>query len=78
VSDKMLMSDNVSDKMSDNTHRQLILAYIETHNEINATAAAKLIDRSSGTARRMLSRLVDEGFVVAIGANRNRKYKLTK
>jgi len=77
VSDKMLMSDNASDKMSDNAHRQLILAYIETHNEINTTAVAKLIDRSPGTARRVLSRLADEGFIVAVGANKNRKYKLT-
>jgi len=78
VSDKLLVSDNVSDKMSDNAHGQMIFAYIETHGEISATAAAKLIDRSPGTARRVLSRLVDEGIIVAVGANRNRKYKLAK
>ena len=68
----------MSDKMSDNVSEQLILAYIETHSEINATTAATLIDRSPGTARRILARLADEGFIVAVGANRNRKYKFTK
>jgi len=77
TSDKPSMSDNASDKMSDNRHKQLILSYIETHGEINTTIAASLIDRSPGTARRILSRLNDENYIVAIGANRNRKYKLT-
>ena len=84
MSDKMSdkMSDNVSDKssmsdkMSDNAHKQMILSHIETHGEINATITATLIDRSPGTARRVLSRLVDENVIVAVGANRNRKYML--
>jgi len=80
LSDKPSMSDNVSDKpsMSDNAPRQMILAYMEEHGEINATIAAKLIDRSPGTARRVLSRLVDEGAIIAVGANRNRKYKFAE
>ena len=78
MSDKPFMSDNVSDNVSDNTHQQIILAYIETHGEINATVAAQLIDRSPGTARRVLSRLVGENMLVATGANRNRKYKFAE
>ena len=78
VSDKQPVSDKVSDYVSDNTTRQMILAYIEAHGEINATIAAGLIERSPGTARRVLSRLVDEGVIVAIGANRNRRYKIAE
>jgi len=74
VSDKV--SDKMSDKMSDNFHEQMILSYMETCGEINATIAATLIDRSPGTARRVLSRLVGKSVIVAVGANRNRKYKL--
>jgi len=74
VSDKILMCDNVSD----NALKQLILSYIKTHSEINTTTAAGLIDRSPGTARRMLSRFVDEGLIISVGANRNRRYILPK
>jgi len=76
LSDKM--SDNVSDKTSDNAYEQMILSYIETNGEINATTTATLIDRSPSTARRILSRLVDESVIIAVGANRNRKYKFSK
>jgi len=75
VSDKSLASDNMSDKASDSARKQMILSYIETHGEINAKTAATLINRSSSTARRILSQLVDESVIVAFGANRNRKYK---
>jgi len=74
------MSDNaiVSDKSSDNGHSKFILEYLSKNGELNAAVAAKIIDRSPGTARRILSRLVDEGVLLAVGANRNRKYKLAK
>ena len=84
LSDKLPTSDKtsdiVSDKMplSDKSTKQMILAHIEAHGEINASTAARLIDRSSGTARRVLSRLVDEGVIIAVGANRNRRYKFTE
>lgn len=69
--------DNVSDKTNANIHVKMILSYIDTHGEINATTVATLIDRSPTTVRRILSRLIDEGVVVAVGANRNRTYKKT-
>ena len=78
MSDKQLISDNVSDKTSDNTHRQMILAYLDMHSEINTTEAAKIIKRSPSTARRVLSQLVNEGVIMATGANRNRKYMQLK
>ena len=78
LSDKV--SDNVSDKylMSDKVHRQRILSYMAENKEINAATTAKLIDRSPGTARRVLAQLVQEGVLTISGANRNRVYRLTK
>ena len=84
MSDNQSMSDNVSDKMSDNkfvndnVRRQAILGYLAEHGEINAAAAAAVIERSPQTARRMLSQLANEGLIVAFGANRDRKYKIAE
>jgi len=75
MSDKRKTSDNVSDKMSDNAHHQAILVYLQEHGEINAAATAKIIGRSPGTARRILSQLVKEGVVATSGGNRNRVYR---
>jgi len=72
-SDKM--SDKMSDKVSDNTYRMLILSYLEQNGEISAAVAADLIGRNPKTARRALLQLVDEGFVIMAGANRNRTYR---
>jgi ATP-dependent DNA helicase RecG len=77
VNDKLPMSDNVSDKKSDNAHRKAILAYLEKNREINTATAAKLIGRTPKTARRVILLLIDEGIVVASGANRNRVYRIT-
>jgi len=86
VSDKLgyigKMSDNVSDnnktndKMSDKYSRDTLLAYLYGNGEVTAKEAAKILNRSVQTARRLLSKLVDEGIIVASGANRNRKYKV--
>ncbi|GHS85680.1 hypothetical protein AGMMS49957_02280 [Synergistales bacterium] len=84
VSDNGHVSDNVSDKLSDNDFVSdkrpvdVLIAYLKGNGEITATDAAKIIKRSSATARRLLSRLVDEGVVVASGGNRNRKYRVLK
>ena len=76
MSDKQQVSDNASDKMSDNYHGQVILAYLKANDEISASVAATIIRRSPGTARRILSQLVGEGTIITTGANRNRKYRL--
>ena len=78
ISDKMSDNQFLSDTTSNNAHRQVILTYLAEHGEINAAAAAKMIGRSPQTARRMLSQLVKEGFIVALGSNRDRKYKAAK
>lgn len=81
VSDKQPMSDKTSDnekiinKTLNKDHCQAILAYLDKYGEINATTTASIIKRSHGTARRVLSQLVNNGCIVATGANRNRKYR---
>ncbi|MDR2007036.1 MAG: DeoR family transcriptional regulator [Acidaminococcales bacterium] len=78
-----VVSDNtkVSDKMSDNgflggkNPRNALLTYLRDNGEVTAAEAAKILDRSVQTARRVLSGLVAEGAVIASGANRNRKYR---
>ncbi|MDR1571474.1 MAG: putative DNA binding domain-containing protein [Clostridiales Family XIII bacterium] len=77
VSDKPKMSDKMSDKpkMSDKTTRDKLLAYLRGNGEVTAAEAAKVLGRSTQTARRLLSKLVAEGAVTASGANRNRKYR---
>jgi ATP-dependent DNA helicase RecG len=78
LSDNMQMSDNLSDnaRVSDKSSRDVLLIYLRENGEVTAAEAAKILSRSAPTARRVLSGLVAEGAVVALGANRNRKYKL--
>ena len=78
MSDKQPVSDKTSDKqpVSDNAHCHAILAYLTEYRQINTAEAARIIGRSPGTARRALAQLIDEGVIVASGANRNRVYYL--
>jgi ATP-dependent DNA helicase RecG len=84
MSDNGNLSDNVSDKMSDKQKMSdkkpcdVLIAYLESNGEITATEAAKIIGRSSATARRLLTQFVYDGVVVASGGNRNRKYRSAK
>ena len=77
TSDNSQTSDNMSNNknMSDNNTRNALLAYLQGNGEVTTAEAAKILDRSVQTARRVLSGLVAEGMAVASGANRNRKYK---
>ncbi|MDR1136143.1 MAG: putative DNA binding domain-containing protein [Clostridiales Family XIII bacterium] len=85
ASDKPYMSDKMSDKreisdrmrgaVSDNSSHALMLSYLRDNGEVTAAEAAKVLERSVQTARRVLSGLVAEGLVTASGANRNRKYR---
>gem|GEM_PF-3392505 len=79
VSDNGLSDNGLSDNVvSDNIHSQAILAYLTDHGEISTAEAAKLIGRNPKTARRALLQLVEEGILVATGANRNRKYGMVR
>ncbi len=71
------LSDSyVSDKVSDNGSRELLIAHLTGNGDISASEAAQLIGSSAKTARRLLLRLAEEGIVSVTGANRNRRYKL--
>jgi len=88
LSDKLEMSDNLSDKLkisdnfkdnlsdilSDKKYLERILTHINSEGEISATIAAKIINRSQATARRILAHLVQENILNATGGNKNRKY----
>ena len=41
MSDKQQTSDNTSGKISDNTHQEVIMAYLNTHGEVNAATTAR-------------------------------------
>jgi ATP-dependent DNA helicase RecG len=76
ISDKVSDKEQMSDKMSDKNSYNVLRAYLRGNGEVTAAEAAKILNRSAQTARRVLSRLVIEGVVTASGANRNRKYKI--
>ncbi|MDR1321344.1 MAG: putative DNA binding domain-containing protein [Gracilibacteraceae bacterium] len=75
TSDKLKMSDKTSDNVSDKSAHDKLLEYLRGNGEVTASEAAVIIGRATSTARRLLTRLVDEGVAVSTGANRNRKYK---
>jgi ATP-dependent DNA helicase RecG len=77
VSDNGGLSDKMSNKSAapDKKYSDILLAHLADNGEINTAEAAVIIGRTAKTARRVLLQLIDEGVVVAIGANRNRKYK---
>ena len=64
-------------KTADYSERK-VFPYLQEHSEINAATTAKIIGRSPGTARRILSQLVKEGIVAISGGNRNRVYRAIK
>jgi predicted ArsR family transcriptional regulator len=78
TTEKMSNDEQWSNTMSDKHTREALLAYLRGNGEITAAEAAKVLNRSIQTARRVPSRLVGKGAVVSSGANRNRKYRAAK
>ncbi|MDR2355331.1 MAG: putative DNA binding domain-containing protein [Clostridiales Family XIII bacterium] len=80
VSDKLQMSDKMGNnaQMSDKNSHNALLTHLRRNGEVTAAEAAKILNRSAPTARRVLSGLVAEGTVIATGANKNRKYKVKR
>jgi predicted HTH transcriptional regulator len=76
MSDKMSDKLQKSDKMSDKEYRTALLTHLAINEKTSATEAAAIIGRTAKTARRVLLQLVEDGILLAYGANRNRKYKL--
>lgn len=70
--DKLAINDNIIDKMAD------IVMYLETHPRSTSNTIAQLIDLQISSTKNYLTRLIELGFVVTHGANKNRTYSLSK
>ena len=67
------MSDKTSDKTSDK-----ILEYLKQNEYITTNIASELLELSQQRARAILSKMAKDNFIIAKGANRNRKYIINK
>ena len=56
--------------------KQLIIAFLTDHPEAKTAEIAEFISLKPSRAKEYLSELVADGIVVAVGANRNRTYRL--
>ena len=75
TSDKFPISSAISDKTSDKLHK--IIAYMQENNGFAAQVAiAKMFGVSDRQARNYLAMLVEQGLVIRLGANKDRKYQL--
>ena len=84
-SDKVAINDKSSDKVAINnesgdkmTSKELILNYVATFGSIDSSKAMNLTGLSAPGVRKIFSQLVEEGKIVANGANKNRTYSLVK
>lgn len=75
ASDKFPISSAISDKTSDKLHK--IIAYMQENNGFaTQVAIAKMFGVSDRQARNYLAILVEQGLVIRLGANKDRKYQL--
>jgi predicted transcriptional regulator len=72
VSDKSKMTDKVSDIMSN------IILMASSNDCIMTSMVASECSLDTRTARRYLTRLVDYGYLVPEGGNKNKKYRIAK
>jgi predicted HTH transcriptional regulator len=69
LSDKPKMSDKMSDILSD------IFVLASSNDFITTNAVVAKLSLDARTARRYITRLVDYGYLVAEGGNKNKKYR---
>ena len=88
-SDKVAINEESSDKVAINgdniekssekmTSKELILNYVAIFGSIDSSKAMNLTGLSAPGVRKIFSQLVEEGKIVANGANKNRTYSLVK
>ena len=70
--DKMAINDSVIDKMAD------IVMYLEIHPRSTSNTIAQLIGLQISSTKNYLTRLIELGFVITHGANKNRTYSVSK
>lgn len=77
-----IISDIISDKTSDKLGKteaeflRVITSHIEKYGDIDSVAAQEITGKSPQRVRQLFVALVVNGVLVAIGANKGRKYKL--
>ena len=57
-------------------HKETIIEYLTDHVSARSSELAELLGVKSTRVKNLLSALIDDGIVVAEGANRNRTYRL--
>ncbi|ERI05075.1 hypothetical protein HMPREF9069_01084 [Atopobium sp. oral taxon 810 str. F0209] len=79
-SDNSAASSDNYDRSADNlsTTEQKALSYMGGTASVRSSEVANLLGMSQRSAQKLLNRLVDKGFAVSFGANRNRRYSIAK
>ena len=77
IGDKSAINQNVGDKSAIN-YKDKILEYLSKHSEARSQDIALFIGLKQSRTKDYLSELVEDGKIVANGANRNRTYSLRK
>ena len=75
IGDKSAINQNVGDKSAIN-YKDKILEYLSKHSEARSQDIALFIGLKQSRTKDYLSELVEDGKIVANGANRNRTYSL--
>ena len=75
IGDKSAINQNVGDKSAIN-YKGKILEYLSNHSEARSQDIALFIGLKQSRTKDYLSELVEDGKIVANGANRNRTYSL--
>jgi ATP-dependent DNA helicase RecG len=72
------LNDNVNDNnlLDSVDGHAIIINYLRKNGDISVSEAAKIVDCSHSTARRMILTIMEAGFVIPVGENRNRRYKI--
>lgn len=78
-SDKVAINgDNIEKSSEKMTSKELILNYVATFGSIDSSKAMNLTGLSAPGVRKIFYQLVEEGKIVAKGANKNRTYSFVK
>ena len=82
VSNAEILTEKIGDKSAINSKigdkKQAIINYIKKKGFAKTAEISDLLKLSTSRTRDYLKELVDEGYLIALGANKNRKYKLKK
>ena len=77
IGDKSAIKQSIGDKSAIN-YKEKILEYLEEHAEARTQEISLYIGLKLSRTKDYLSELVEEGNIIANGANKNRTYSLKK